>query len=209
MKRFLLLALCPLSLYAKAPLLTDPILKNIDGIHGIFDKAKVEKSLWLITEIKAIHEGTIKINSKGEPDPGRKSTSQDIIFRGKKQTVKELIALENTIESMTPTEREEFEELFLKVKVYFGKCHDIMLADARGAQKMIIKLIEEFCRKYNRANSFLRNWKEGQEAEIYNHDVINFTSFYLLTTDLKNFLAVLIKSCPRAFADFRASRKKS
>ncbi len=209
MKRSILITLLPLALCAKSPLLTDPILKRIDGIPGVYDKSKVEKSLWLMTEIKAIHEGTIKVNSKGEPDPGRKSTPVDITFKGKKCTIKDLITLENTISSMSPEDRKEFEALFQDVKVYLGLCHDVLLADARGAQKMILKLIKEYCGKYNRSNSLLRNWKEGREAEMYEIDVINFTTFYVLTTDLKNFLAVLIKSCPKAFADFRASRKKT
>ncbi len=209
MKRLLIAACIPCSLFAKGPLLTDPILKKIDGIRGVYDGSKVNKSLWLMREIKQIHAGIMKVNSKGEPDCSRQGTPSDIVFNGKKRTIQELIALEKNLNNMSAAERKEFKALFQKIKIYFGLCHNIILADARGAQSMIIKLIEEFCKLYNRPHCLLLKWEEGSEQEMYENDVVNFSVFYEVTTDLKDFLAVLTKSCPKAFADFRKTNKKA
>ena len=208
MKRIILVTLFSLGLNAKGPLLTDPILKRVDGIRGVYDGHKVSKSLWLITEIKAIHNGIIKVDANGAPSIHKKSIPSTLIFRGEKHTVKELINLENKRDSLTSKEKEELEVLFQKVKIYFGLCHDVLLADARGAEYMIIHLIKDFCKKYNRPNSLLLHWEEGKEAAMYEEDVINFTSFYMLTFDLNDFLSVLISSCPKAKADYINLYKK-
>ncbi len=210
MKRIALLVLLPMITCTKAPLLNDPILKKVDGIRGVYDGAKVNKSLWLITEIKAIYSGTIRVNAAGNLSTSNKSKPVDISFKGKKRTIKELISLEATVATMSESDREEFEALFQRVKAYFGMCHDILLADARGAESMIIQLIKDFCRKYNRPNSLLLTWEAGKEAEMYDNDITNFTTFYMLTFDLKDFLSVLIKSCPKALADYiKLYKKKS
>ncbi len=208
MKRILLLTLISIGLNAKAPLLNDPILKKVDGIRGVYDGHKVNKSLWLIKQIIAIHGGTIHVDDSGTPSINKKSKPSDLMFKGKKHTIKELIALENKVSSMSPKDRKDFEALFQQVKIYFGVCHEVLLADARGAEYMIITLIKDFCKKYNRPNSLLTHWKEGREAVSYDEDVINFTTYYMLTFDLKDFLSVLIKSCPKAAEDYVKLYKK-
>ncbi len=195
----------------KQPPLTDPILKIIDGKAGVFDKTKVQSTLWLIKEIKNIHEGKIKLNENGDPDP-REGKSVDIMFKGEKQTIKSLIAYEAKQSSFTASEKEEFKELFLQVKKYFGHVNNIMLADARGAQQFMIKLLQEYCRKNNRPDCLLLKWDDkGNETETYDHDVTSFSVFYVFTTDLQNFLAALIVSCPKAYAQAKeaySSQKK-
>lgn len=193
----------------KSPLLTDPILKSIDGIPGIYDATKIERSLWLIKEIKGIHDGSMKVNDLGAPDPSKRGKLVDISFKGKKYPIKELIALEGTKASMSPEDQEALEDLFQLIKTYFGMAHSMLMADARGTQQFIIKLIQEFCRKYNRPDCLLLKWDEGEEDKMYEEDVINFSVFYVLTTDLMNFLAVLVQSCPKAKADFIKSHKKA
>ncbi len=210
-KRFILTAMCTFSSIAlcaptgKKPPLTDPILKIIDGKAGVFDKTRVQNTLWLIKEIKNIHTGTIKLNSQGKPDP-KKGKPTDLTFRGKKQTIKSLIALEKQVPSFSPQEKKEIQELFLLVKEYFSKVTDLLLVDARGTQQFMMKLINEFCRKNNRNNSLLKNWNEdGKEKESYAHNIVNFTVFYVFSTDLQNFLAALIVSCPKAYAQTKAA----
>ncbi len=184
----------------KQPPLTDPILKVIDGKAGVFDKTKVQNTLWLIKEIKNIHEGKIRLNAQGEPDP-RSGKPTDLTFQGKKQTIKSLIALEAKLATFSPQEKHEFKDLFLQVKKYFGCVNDILLADARGAQQFMIKLIQEYCRKNNRPDCLLLKWDDnGSETESYEHDVTSFSVFYVFSTDLQNFLAALIVSCPKAYA---------
>ncbi len=198
--------------------LTDPILKIIDGKAGIFDSTKVKSTLWLMREIRSIHGrktadgivySTIKINSKGLPDP-KSGTSQQLMFRGEKQTIKSLIALETQASSFSTPEKREFDELFHELKDYFDKVNKILMADARGAHQFMIKLIREYCRKNNRMSSLLLKWDDkGGENEMYEHDIVNFRVFYEFSTDLLNFLGALIKSCPKAYAEARAGYKKS
>ncbi len=184
----------------KEPPLTDPILKVIDGKAGVFDKTKVQNTLWLIKEIKNIHEGKIRLNDQRQSDP-RNGKPIDLMFQGKKQTIKSLIALEAKQSTFSSEEKHEFRELFLQVKKYFGAVNDILLADARGAQQFMIKLIQEFCRKNNRPDCLLLKWDDkGSEKESYEHDVTSFSVFYVFSTDLQNFLAALIVSCPKAYA---------
>jgi hypothetical protein len=210
MKRIIITSLLPLSLLAKGPLLTDPILHSIDGIPGIFDGNKVARTLWLVQEIKTIHNGSIKINEKGAPDPGKKGNrTVDITFKGKKYTIKELIELENKKHTLSAADKQAFEQVFQLVKTYFGMAHNMLMADARGSQQFVIKLIQEYCRKYNRPDCLLLKWDEGSEQKMYEEDVVNFSVFYVLTTDLMNFLAVMVQSCPKAKDDFVKSHKKA
>lgn len=194
----------------KQPPLTDPILKIIDGKAGVFDKTKVQNTLWLIKEIKNIHEGKIKLDDQGKPDP-RHGKTVDLMFKGEKQTIKSLIAQEAKLATFSPKDKQEFVDLFHTVKVYFGHVNDMMLADARGAQQFMIKLIQEYCRKNNRPDCLLLKWDDkGGETEMYEHDVTSFSVFYVFSTDLQNFLAALIVSCPKAYAQTKEafSQKK-
>ncbi len=202
---------CPPNKSNELPL-TDPILRIIDGKAGIFDSTKVKNTLWLMREIKFIHNGSIKVDAQGNPNP-RTGKPTDLIFGGKKQTIKSLITLEGQIDSMTPKEQAEFNALFKKVKVYFGKVNDILLADARGAQQFMIKLIREYCKKNHRDKgrnkSLLLKWDDkGGENEMYEGDIVSFTIFYVFSIDLLNFLAALIKSCPKAYAQAKAGYNK-
>lgn len=114
--------------------------------------------------------------------------------------------------TFSPKEKQEFNELFVQVKKYFAYINNIMIADARGAQQFMVKLIQEYCKKNNRPNSLLLQWnEESNENEMFERDVTNFSIFYVFSTDLQNFLAALIVSCPKAFAQMKeeiASQKK-
>ncbi|MBA2307107.1 hypothetical protein H0W26_03175 [Candidatus Dependentiae bacterium] len=207
-----LLALCTGPLGAepiKELPLTDPLLRGIDGLAGIMDKTKIEKNLWLIKEIKNIHNGIIKISAQGIPDPSRSSKIDYLMFRNQPQTLKALIELEKQVHTFSSTERAEFDILFKKVKEYFAKCNAILLEDAHGAQDIMMKLINEFCRKRNRPESFLLTWKKGSsENELYNNSMTSFRVLHIFSTDLMNFLADLVISCPKALKAFNDSIKR-
>ncbi len=188
----------------KQPPLTDPILNVIDGKAGVFDKVKVQKTLWEIKEIKNMHEGRIKVNDHGEPDPHGKPF--ELLFKGEKQTIKSLMSYEEQQGSLSYEEKKELHGLFVLVKKYFGIVNAMMLLDARGAQQFMIKLIQEYCRKHNRQDSILLKWNEkANENEMYEHDVTSFSILYVFSADLQNFLAALIVSCPKAYAQARES----
>lgn len=197
-----------LGVIKKTPL-TDPILREIDGLPGLVDKTKIESTLWLIKEIKNIHNGFIKLSAQGIPDPSRASKIHYLTFRNERQTIKTLIELEKHIANFSAAEKEEFDILFKMVKEYFGKINAILLADAQGAQEFMIKLINEFCRKRDRLDSLLLNWKKGSsETEMYNASVSSFRIFHILSNDLMNFLADFVMSCPKALKDYHESLKK-
>lgn len=184
--------------------LTDPILKVIDGKAGVFDKTKVQKTLWEIKEIKNMHEGKIKVNDQGEPDPHGKPF--EIMFKGEKQTLKSLMTHEAQQNTLSAEEKKELHDLFIVIKKYFGIVNAMMLVDARGAQQFMIKLIQEYCRKNNRHDSILLKWNErANENEMYEHDVTSFSVLYVFSSDLQNFLAALIISCPKAYAQAKES----
>jgi len=200
-------ALITLSLPLQAITLTDPILKIIDG--GFFDKTKAIKTMRMIRQIRTIHEGVITLNSEGRPDP-LNGTPQEIYFQGKKQTLSSLIEIEKNRSQLTYVEQLEFDALFQLVKDYFESVHNIMLDDARGAQQMMYNLIFDYCKKSNRTSSLLLKWDEnGHESETYKRDVTSFAIFQVFTNDLKNFLAALIKSCPKTYAELQAELKKN
>ena len=69
------------------------------------------------------------------------------------------------------------------------------------------RLTEEFCRKHNRPDSLLLNWSKGDEVELYRKSVTSFKIFHIFSTDLMNFLADLIMSCPKAFNAYKKSVK--
>ena len=209
LRSILLLALAGVAAtYATYKPLEDPILKIIDGKKGIFDAKKVENTLWLIREIKYLHDGEIKLSKEGANDP-RAGTPTKIIFKGKGQTLASLIVHQENAQKLTVEEQKELAQIFRQVKDYFGHVNEMMIADARGAQEFMIKIIKEYCRKYNRPQSLLLNWnKNVSEAEMYERDITSFKILNVFTTDLMNFLAVLIKSCPKAFESFKATTHK-
>lgn len=195
-------------LHATYKPLEDPILRIIDGKKGIFDAKKVENTLWLIREIKHIHEGEIKLTKEGEIDP-RSGIPIKLIFKGKEHTLNSLVKLEEHAPTFSTEEQREFAQLFRQVKDYFGVVNELMIADARGAQEFMIKIIKEYCKKYHRPNSLLLNWdKNTSEAEMYERDITDFKILHIFTTDLMNFLSILIKSCPKAFASFKETAHK-
>lgn len=188
----------------KEPLLTNPILKGTDGI--LITKTHIENMLWLIKEIKNVHGGTLKINELGEPDPLRTGIHHDIVFRGQKQSMNALVALEAKSTSFPPQEKAEFEALFQLVKDYAEKVNNVLLDDARGTHEFMIELIKEFCHKYHRPDSELLKWHKGSETDHYRRTVNSFKKLQLFSSDLMNFLACLIKSCPVALQAYKDSK---
>ncbi len=192
----------------KATPLNDPILRSIDGLPFGIDKAKIEKMLWAIKELKNTQNGLIKVSTKGEPDPSRSSTAIHITFRGKNQDIKTLLELEKQISTFNSTEKNELEKNLHLIRDYIGKINLLLLADAQGTEDIMMKLINEFCRNRNRHDSFLLNWKHDTEMELYNSCAISFKMLHAFSEDLMKFLADLVMSCPKALKAYNDSIKK-
>ncbi len=186
--------------------LNDPVLEGIDGVSGLMDANKIKNSIWMIKEIKKIHGGSIRVNAAGKGDP-RSNTLKEVMFQGKKQDLKSLIDIEKHVDQLSAQDKAALNALFHELKDYFGMVNDIMLADARGTFKFMVKLIKEFCYKRNRIDSLLMNWEENHETELYRKQVNSFRGLYSFTTDLMNFLADMIVSCPKAKAAYEATLK--
>ncbi len=205
---FLCLQYCNLTAkQTKESPLSDPILIDIDGVSGLMDKKKIENTLWLIKEIKHVHSGHYRVNSNGEPDPSRGTVAKDLIFNGKIRTIKNLVELETQVTTFSADQKSAFNELFQTVKEYFDKVTKVLAPEAAGSHQFMHRLTEEFCRKHNRSDSLLLNWSKGDEVELYRKSVTSFKIFQIFSTDLMNFLADLIMSCPKAFNAYKKSVK--
>ncbi len=189
------------------PLLTNPILKGTDGL--LITKIHIENMLWLIKEIKNVHGGSFKLNDAGEPDPLKTGKHHDIVFRGKKQTMSALVTLEAQSSLFSHAEKTEFTRLFHQVKDYAEKVNNVLLDDARGTHEFMMELIKEWCVKYQRPDSELLKWDKGTETDHYRRTVTTFKKLQIFSSDLMNFLACLIKSCPialKSYMDGKAAR---
>ena len=192
----------------KGPPLTDPILRGIDGLPGIFDKTKVKNTIWGMRQIRDLHKGIVKLNAAHEPDPIQGKNVQ-LTFKGKEQTLDSLIEWEKN-KSLSALEKAELQKVFLTLKNYFRIVNVMLLADARGAEEIMITLIKEYCDKFNRPNSQLLQWsKNSSELAMYERNITNFTIFKEFSLDLLNFLGAFIESCPKAWADFKAAYGKN
>jgi hypothetical protein len=188
------------------PPLTNKMLADLDGTPWI-GASKIRDTLWLMTEIKNIHQGIIKTNSAGEIDV-HNGRHIPITFKNQKITLKELVEIEAKISTFPSAEQKEFEVLFQKVKLYFALVNETMLAEARGAFLLMKDLIQEFCEKRNRHDSILLNWENGREVELYKTSITSFKILYTVSIDLLNFLAAFVQSCPKAKALHEASMKR-
>lgn len=206
----LLLLMAPISLSAaakepkKTAPLTHPLLKNIDGVEGEMDAYKIHEMIWLINEIKHIHTGYYRMNKNGELDP-KWPESKQFIFRGKKQTIKDLAELEANVDKFSAAEKTEFAAVFQLAKDYFDKVNGLLAPEAQGTHPFMFKLAQEFCEKKHRPDSLLLAWNKGEEVELYRKTVTNFKIFQRFTTDLMLFLADIVVSCPKAYKAYKES----
>jgi hypothetical protein len=97
-------------------------------------------------------------------------------------------------------------ELLTHVKADFIVQSNEFIESGRGAKNITVVLIQEDCQKRNRPDSLLLDWartKEGQEATMFEHQIISFNHYYHFLTDLANFLLDLVHSCPKAELQFK------
>ena len=192
---------------SKSTPFSSDFLKAIDNVPGVMDKEKVKNTLWLITEIKRIHNGQYRINAKGQLDCSRGTTPKDIIFQGKKQTIKNLVELEKQAKHFSDSDKKAFDTLFHIIKDYFDKVNNVLAPEAQGTHAFMKDLAIQFCSKRNRPDSLLLNWNKGDEVEMYRRSVTSFKIFYTFTMDLMNFLGDLIMSCPKALKAYQDSKE--
>ncbi len=187
----------------KAITLSDPVLHDLDGLSIGINRTRIERMLWFNTEVRHIHDGMIKVNSHGAPDPAATSTPSELIFRGKKHTLPELIDFEGHPEKLTKKDKEDLAHIFNQIKEYFEKVNHIMLLDAHGTESFMKVLIQEYCKKAERNDSLLLHWHSGAEIEMYQKTILSLKIFYQFSNDLMDFLKALMRSCPKALKQYK------
>lgn len=134
-------------------------------------------------------------------------------FEDKKYTLQELIDLEDQLlRSNSATDQKRLQSLYAsleEMKVEFMELVNPMLLDARGAKSQMVILIGEWSQKARRANSLLLDWantKEGDETSSNNSvykKILTIRAFDQFCNDLVYFLETLLRSCPKACAQFK------
>lgn len=77
---------------------------------------------------------------------------------------------------------------------------------ARGGKKQMEVLIKESCQKRNRPDCFLLKWAEApedNESQLMFDQIITFKAMDQFCTDLTNFLEDLMRSCKKAWGQFK------
>ena len=108
-------------------------------------------------------------------------------------------------------EREALHKLLPSVINDFLDLTKPFLADARGAKGQMIVLIGEWAQKAHRKDSHLLEWanvKEGKESNAISTKLTTFFLFDQFVEDLIYFLETLLRSCPKACAQFKEMMEK-
>lgn len=135
-------------------------------------------------------------------------TTECYSFEGKTCTLQDMITVEQDI---LTKERSSQRHNSLK-----SNLHEVLdsfmvhmqphLKDARGTKEQMLVLIKEWAGKAGRANTHLLEWsssKDGQEAVTFKQYITSFDDFDHFCADLTGFLEALIRSCPKARAQFK------
>lgn len=103
--------------------------------------------------------------------------------------------IKNKLKFVLAQARSEFEE---KVAPFAN--------NVRSAKDQMIVLITESCQKHNRADCFLLKWAEAPdniEMQYFHDQVTTFKALDQFCTDFTHFLDDVMRSCPKAMAQFK------
>lgn len=145
---------------------------------------------------------------------GRTSSSAPVVgnfeFEGKKYTISELSALEKKLaQSNSTTDQQRLKTLRAILTLIIDDFVELtkpFLADARGAKGQMIMLITEWAQKAQRNDSHLLEWahvEEGKESHAIYQKINTIALFEQFVDDLLYFLETLLRSCPKACAQFK------
>ena len=145
----------------------------------------------------------------GDLQPNNQRKGKYHLF-GKYYSIEELARIEQEVSVVSNEKnlktRATLEEILTRAKADFIVQSSEFIESGRGAKNIMIVLIQEYCQKSNRLDSFLLEWsktKEGQESTMFERQVNSFNDYYHFLSDLVNFLSVLTHSCPKAETQFR------
>ena len=101
--------------------------------------------------------------------------------------------------------------LLTKAKDDFVKLGGEFRVVARGAKPIMAALIKESCAKRGRSHSVLVKWadcKEAAEDALFDRYITTLNQYEEFCVDLLNYLGDLVRSCPKANAQFQGRVKK-
>lgn len=131
-------------------------------------------------------------------------------FESKKYTLRQLVELEDTLMRSNSSSDQQRLSALRKVLRYiiddFIELTKPFLADARGAKGQMLVLIGEWAQKADRIDSHLLEWanvKEGEESGAIYQKLNTIKLFDQFVDDLLYFLETLLRSCPKACAQFK------
>lgn len=145
---------------------------------------------------------------------GRTNASAPVVgnfeFEGKKYTIAELTALEQKLmQSNSAADQKRLKNLRAILTAIIDDFVELtkpFLADARGAKGQMVMLIGEWAHKAHRSNSHLLEWanvEEGKESTAIYQKINTIALFEQFVDDLLYFLETLLRSCPKACAQFK------
>ncbi|GMU19052.1 MAG: hypothetical protein AMXMBFR12_02440 [Candidatus Babeliales bacterium] len=131
-------------------------------------------------------------------------------FEDKKYTISELVVLEKKLmESNSSEDQQRLKALHMtltKIIDDFVELTKPFLADAHGAKGQMVVLISEWAQKAHRIDSHLLEWanvEEGKESTAIYQKIKTIALFEQFVDDLLYFLETLLRSCPKACAQFK------
>jgi len=120
-------------------------------------------------------------------------------------SIKEREQLQEELASLHQDQKNLFECL-MGAKKDFENAVASFIGNARNAKEPMTVLIRESCDNHGCPDSLLLDWAqmEGEdEEESFQQKVIDFATFYRFCGDLAHFLEDLVRSCPKAQAQFK------
>lgn len=176
-------------------ILESSIIKLVDGLAIGIDGKKIAMMFRVRKEVKRLQWGVA----------ARKDEELVGIFEigGNWYTIHQLAQLEDAFQE---THSADLERAFEKAQKEFVTKVMPYMGTARGAKRQLLMLIEESCKKRKRMDSILLRWgaaKEEEEERQFYSDITDFKIFDIFCTDLMHFMEDVIRSCPKAMAQFK------
>lgn len=186
------------------PFFIGGMIEQLDCIHlghitmGITGTT-IHDLLYLIRQIDMIQ--------KGIKNPQTKELVKKYTLSNQRYGLHDLALMEKQLNSgLNPLQQELLETI---KDEFLGKTK-VFIAQIRLLKKYVVELIDEWCERRNRADSFLLRWNSqtSNEEEEFHIHVRSFVKLDQFLSDLRLFLTDLIHSCPKAWQDFLANKDK-
>lgn len=171
--------------------LTNPIIKSIDGVPYMLDGEAIMKIVGILRNIVSIHNG-------------QKTNGGQI---GNYEYKHELMSVAQLAqqEELDPNNK-QLKQILIIAKNDFIKITKPFINDIEPAKRLVLSLLQEYCDRRNRKDSMILLWaqaKRGREIQIFNTSIQSLRELDTFLKDLTLFLKDLINSCPKACEQYK------